>query len=143
MTPAQPEIVSEMPRSAASAAQHSVTSATSPLGPREPHCSSASTSHPVSSRSVGAAGSAPGHFSRQVFGSLHSDPLDQALATLDNLEVGGQLVMLVSHLRRLAAQLDQVVLVKGGDMLRSRGPLPHTDERDALPTEDVRCGLAR
>jgi len=80
-------------------------------------------------------------FLDEGFGSLDSSSLDQALATLGGLAVGGKLVVLVSHLRRVAEHVDDVLLVTRDDVTGSRVRTLDPDERDRLLAEDARTGL--
>jgi exonuclease SbcC len=80
-------------------------------------------------------------FLDEGFGSLDANSLDQALSTLGGLAVGGKLVALVSHLRRVAEHVDDVLLVERDDVLGSRIRLLDPDERDHLLTDDARSGL--
>lgn len=82
-------------------------------------------------------------FLDEGFGSLDTASLDQALATLGGLAVGGKLVMLVSHLRRVAEHVEDVLMVERNDVIGSRVRKLDPDERDALLAEDVRSGLTR
>src|SRR5581483_7568653 len=80
-------------------------------------------------------------FLDEGFGSLDSSALDQALSTLGHLAVGGRLVALISHLRRVAEHVDKVLLVERDEVLGSRIRELTPDERDELLAEDARSGL--
>jgi len=80
-------------------------------------------------------------FLDEGFGSLDAGSLDQALSTLGNLAVGGRLVALISHLRRVAEHVDKVLLVERDEVLGSRIRELTPDERDELLAEDARSGL--
>lgn len=80
-------------------------------------------------------------FLDEGFGSLDSSSLDQALSTLGALAVGGKLVMLVSHLHRVAEYVDDVVLVERDVVTGSRVRLLDPDEREHFLAADARSGL--
>jgi exonuclease SbcC len=80
-------------------------------------------------------------FLDEGFGSLDSSSLDQALSTLGGLAVGGKLVVLVSHLRRVAEHVDDVLLVTRDDVTGSAVRRLGPDERDQLLADDARAGL--
>jgi DNA repair protein SbcC/Rad50 len=80
-------------------------------------------------------------FLDEGFGSLDAGSLDQALSTLGNLAVGGRLVALISHLRRVAEHVDKVLLVERDEVLGSKIRELTPDERDELLAEDARSGL--
>jgi exonuclease SbcC len=80
-------------------------------------------------------------FVDEGFGSLDSNALDQALATLGRVAGGGKMVALISHLRPVAEYVDTVMHVQHDDVFGSRIVTLTDDERDELLADDVRSRL--
>ena len=80
-------------------------------------------------------------FVDEGFGSLDSNALDSALATLGKVAGGGKMVGLISHLHSVADYVDTVMHVTRDDLFGSRIQTLSESEREQLLADDVRSGL--
>lgn len=80
-------------------------------------------------------------FVDEGFGSLDSNALDAALATLGKVAGGGKMVGLISHLHSVADYVDTVMHVTRDDVFGSRIQTLSESERDQLLADDIRSGL--
>lgn len=81
-------------------------------------------------------------FIDEGFGSLDVASLDDALATLSKVATEGRLVVLISHLHRVADYVDSVLHVREDDLRGSDVHRLAGDELEAFLADDRRSGLS-